>query len=439
MNMVNLKKYLQAKKYPELIDCFSNLLYNESFDQDLLQIDLNALKQIVKSNSKPYFSHLDVSPFNEGKKAGDPKLIEIGKQVLEKGLCGCLLLAGGQGTRLGLEGPKGTFPITLIRKKSLFQLFAEKVKAASRLFKRDLPLAIMTSPLNDAKTKQFFEDHNFFNLNPNQVFFFSQSMLPLLDSSMKLFYSDKNQIAMGPDGNGSLFSCFVKQKVFEKWRALNVRYVNTTLIDNPLADPFDFEALGLLAHSKSQVVLKSCTRKYKEEKVGVILSQEGKPIVVEYNELPNDLEFSKEPLANLSLFAFEMDFLESASSIKLPLHRAIKKSNVYDGKNEQPLLEKQNIFKYEKYLFDILPYSKKTSVLVYPREEVFSPLKQITGEDSVETVQRDLLKKEQKLYEKVSLLKAPETPFELDPQFYYPTEELLKKWKKKKACSPYLL
>lgn len=437
--MVNLKKYLQAKKHPELFDCFSNLLQNDSLDQDLLQFNLKALKHQIDLNSKPYVPHFNLSPFKEGIRVGNIKLIEEGKKALERGLCGCILLAGGQGTRLGWDGPKGTFPISLIRKKSLFQLFAEKVKAASKLFKRDLPLAIMTSPLNEALTKQYFEKHNFFHLNPDQVFFFSQSMLPLLDESMKLFYSKPNEIAEGPDGNGSLFSCFVNQKIHEKWETLNIKYVNTVLIDNPLADPFDFESFGLLIHSKSDVVLKSCLRKNKQEKVGVILNKKGKPVVVEYHEIPCDLEFKKEPLANLSLCSFNMNFLAASSSLELPLHRVLKESTVYDMRKKQYLENKQKIWKFEKYLFDVLPYSKKTSVLVYPRDQIFSPLKQKTGEDSVESVQRDIFKKEQKIYEKVSLLKAPKAPFELDSQFYYPTEDFLKKWKKKKPSSAYLL
>lgn len=436
MSHFSLINYLKSNKKEHLISFFSNLPDLASIDQEILKLDLMALEKQIHLFQKNSDTPIQITPFNQEIASGNAEKQELGKEIVSSGKVACLLIAGGQGTRLNHSGPKGTYPISLRHKKSLFQLFAEKVKAASTLFKRELPVAIMTSPLNDAETKNFFQKHGCFGLNPSQIDFFSQTMLPLLDFNQQLFLSDRSQIASGPDGNGSCFKALVDNGIIHKWKSMGVEYINVVLVDNPLADPFDFELIGHLALSQDDVTLKSCYRKHKDEQVGIIVLSHGKPIVVEYHEIPKEWTFQKEPCANLSLMALTLNFAEKIASYPFPLHKVQKKFPYYNFQSEQILQPATpNAWKFEYYIFDMLDQSCKTSVLIYPREEIFSPLKAVNGEGSVQSVEQALLNKERKLYEKISGLKAPNAPFELPASFYYPTEELKQYWQGKEIDS----
>jgi len=250
MDNVTLTKYLTSHKKIHLKRCFTNLLDKEHFDQDLFNIDLETLENQLQLLEGADVAAPSFFPYTRSMEAGCGHASQVGIEATKKGLVGCLLLAGGQGTRLGWPGPKGTFSVTLIKKKSLFQFFAEKVKAASVFVNRDLPLAIMTSPLNEAETRQFFQKNNFFGLKPHQLFIFSQTMLPFLDFNKRLVHT--RTLAKGPDGNGSCFESFFKSHVGEQWQKSGIEYLNIVLIDNPLADPYDFELLGHLLETAAR-------------------------------------------------------------------------------------------------------------------------------------------------------------------------------------------
>ena len=322
--------------------------------------------------------------------------------------------AGGQGTRLNFKGPKGLFPISVVKKKTLFQLFAEKTLTASCQAGRPLQLAIMTSPLNDEETRAYFKDNHYFGLKESQVSFFMQRMLPFLNEKGDTFLDSKDRIAEGPDGNGYALKYFFESGIWQSWHSLGIRYVNVIQVDNPLADPFDAELAGYHAAKNSQVTLKATTRRDEKEKVGIIVSQKGKILVKEYSEVPPE-EFSKRdkyPLANLSLFCFSMDFIQEIKSEQIPMHKAFKSA----------------AWKFETYIFDLLTFAKRVEVLVYPREVCFSPLKNAEGNDSVDTVQKALVARDLQVYSRISKTTPAARQVELSQQFYYPTKELLLKW-----------
>jgi UDP-N-acetylglucosamine/UDP-N-acetylgalactosamine diphosphorylase len=394
-NYLKAQKNLKLNGQAHLLDALSSLLKEEQdlLLEDILTLDLNTLsiqKSLLENlNNEPR----KLSPFHEVSDFGNKTHQELGLDLVKKGLCGALLIAGGQGTRLGHSGPKGTFPITPIYHKSLFQIFAEKVRTASEKANRELPLAIMTSPLNDKMTKNFFEQHGYFGLKKEQLFFFSQDLLPFLNFEGELFLEDRAQIARGPDGNGNCFKKFVQSGLFSKWEELGIQYLNLFVVDNPLADPYDFELFGHLAETQSQVTLKSCRRLSPDEKVGVIVTENDKPVVIEYHEIPQGVSFEIEPAANLSLLALTMDFVSISAQLQLPLHKVAKKSTLYDFEIQKSIHPfRPNCWKFEVYLFDILPYSNKTTVLSYPREQIFCPLKNKEGDFSPQTVRKSLLK-----------------------------------------------
>lgn len=390
--------------------------------QDIEELDLAILeKQKEVFFTKPILNHFE--PFEEAASEVNEKEQALGEQLFRNGSMGCLLVAGGEGTRLGFQGPKGTFPVSLIQKKSLFQIFSEKVLAASKLAQKPLQLAVMTSPQNDAETKKFFADHNFFGLSQNQVDFFVQGTLPFLDNESNPILEEDGSFAKGSDGNGSALKYFVKSGIWEKWKNLNIQFLNFVLIDNPLADPFDRKLLGFHAKQKADLTIKCIKRESAEEKVGLIVKKKGgEASVVEYSEAPekviHDLKFS---LANISLFCMNMDFVKEVSNKILPLHRAYKKAN------------RDMAWKFEYFIFDILPYAKKIMVLIYPTNLCFAPLKTREGPDGIDALQNKLLERDKIALSELTGRSPPNRPFELAQEFYYPNEALRKKWRGKEV------
>lgn len=332
--------------------------------------------------------------------AGSPDDVARGQQLIAAGKVGCIVLAGGDGSRLGWSGPKGTYPLSLVRQKTLFDMLQEKALAASLCYGRPLHLAIMTSPLNVAATQDAFVHY------PGKVDFFVQQMSPLLD------HEQKPLSELRPNGNGEVLKLFDASGLAAKWKAAGVEYLHLIFIDNPLADPFDPNLIGVQARQGADVALKAILREHPEEKVGVIGEHEGKLRVVEYTENPP----AEWRLANTGLFAFHLSFVEKAKRAQLPLHLAKK------------FFGNKTFYKQEYFLFDLLPLAERPQVVLYPREETFAPLK---SKDDIGAVQRALLNRDKKQYAKVSGVEPTDRIFELDASFHYPTQELLNQWRGK--------
>lgn len=418
---------------------FYDTLPNEKQQQLLKQVsELNIplfrmqKQQLLKDQGQnPYF----LEPFEDFVRVGNPSFADKGRKLIAEGKVGCLIVAGGMGTRLRFDGPKGIFPVSLIRKKSLFELFAHKILAASKQANRDLMVAIMTSPLNHEETVKFFEEHHYFGLKKEQVDFFSQKMLPMLDDEGNLFLDEPGHMAFGPDGNGSSLEHFLKSGIWKKWVDKKIRYLNYVLIDNPLADPFDAELVGFHQEEGVDVVVKCTERLNIKEKVGLLVKKEDLVKVIEYSEFPesewkalNEMKL-KHLCANISLFSFTLDFIKRYSNQEIPLHLAHKAVDTVseDGKIIPPT--KPNAWKFEKFIFDVLPIAWSVKALLYPRELCFAPLKNEKGDDSIKTVQMALQNRDRQVFAAISGKEPSHRPFELSQDFYYPTSELLDKWK----------
>ncbi len=378
-----------------------------------------------------------VSPYQDYDISGCDKRQEIGNQILEKGLVGCLLIAGGQGSRLGFNGPKGCFPISPIKNKSLFQIFIEKIKAAGNCFKQNIPLAIMTSPLNHHQTIRFFEDNDFFNFTRKQISFFLQPTLPLLNSQGNPFLERPYSIAQGPDGNGSALKSFYTSNIFRKWMNKGIRYVTFTLIDNPLADPLDNELIAHCSMTNSDMILKAIERKDINESLGLIVSDNNQLRIIEYTEIReedfNATENNKPKfnLANTSLFCFDMTFIEKIALTSLPLHVANKKALFLNPSKQSIRPVQPNAYKFERFIFDLLHHTSKVRVLLYPKKSCFAPLKNKVGLNSPKSVQAALYEKDREVLKNINKGLKPTSRFELAPEFYYPTKALRKAWSHK--------
>jgi UDP-N-acetylglucosamine/UDP-N-acetylgalactosamine diphosphorylase len=325
-----------------------------------------------------------------------------------------LILVGGQGSRLLTSEPKALVPVTAVCKKTLLQLLCEKTLAASHAYNTPLPLALMTSPYNYSRIKSYLEEHHYFGLPPDHVDLFVQETAPFLNDQESWFLDSAGKIATGPDGNGHCFKLLVQSGVAKKWQNQGVEMVSVLPIDNPLADPFDAALFGYHAESGHEVTIKSILRQDHDEKVGLLVYKNGRICVQEYSEaiFPNTA-----PLAYINLLALSLPFIQRIATCTLPWHLARKK---YEG---------QMVWKFERFIFDILPFSNHTGVLVYPREETYAPLKNHAGESSLATVQQALLNYDRHLMGKLTELPLPDRPFELDPKFYYPTPQLKAAWK----------
>ncbi len=405
-------------------------------------LDISTLHKQQETLSKDVFaSKENIEPLRNYELSGNAEDKRKGKKLLQHGQAGCLIVAGGQGTRLRFDGPKGMFPVSIFKHKTLFQLFAEKVVAASKQANVALPLAIMTSPLNDHATRTFFKENNLFGLQPDQLFFFTQGILPFLDKNGYLFLEAPDLIAQGPDGNGSSLKHFVKAGVWDEWSRRGVKFLNYVLIDNPLADPFDAELLGYHQRQKADITIKSIFRQDAHEKVGILVKKEGKIHVVEYSELPQEESHAldekgklKHQCANLSLFCFDMDFVRQAAFKyyeEMPWHRAFKSVKYLSKEGATLQSELPMAWKFEKFIFDVLPFSDNGKVLVYPREQCFAPLKNYSGEDSIAAVQRALQNQDVRTFKEITGLDSPSAPFELSQDFNYPSQALLDKWRGK--------
>lgn len=444
--------YQQASQKLSLVGQHHLLNYWERLNPDQQQqlltqiekIDINTFKQQqLQLKSAAHNNFQEILPFDDYTRSGNSADFSRGKELISQGLMGCLIVAGGQASRLRFEGPKGMYPVSPVMHKSLFQLLAEKVAAAGRQAGRDLPIAIMTSPLNHAATVDFFKQNNLFGLNSHQLHFFSQDMLPLLNQEGNLFLEAVDTIAAGPDGNGSALQHFYQSGIWSEWHRQGVRYLNFSIIDNPLADPFDAELLGFHVRNQNEISVKGTTRQRANEKVGLLAKKDGKTIVVEYTEMPEALRNATLPdgsfafsCANLSLFCFSMDFVKKASLIPMPLHLAFKAVKYLDHNGLQHQPDKPMALKFEKFIFDILPRSQHVKAILYPRETCFAPLKNEQGEDSINTVRHALQKNDQKTFSQITGLPCTTVPFEIAQDFFYPTPSLIAKWRGQHSPRP---
>lgn len=414
----------------------------------LQNIDIQRLKdQRSIILSPPPSSTEDLTSFDEFTFSGNIDDQLRGETLIKQGKLGCLLLAGGQGTRLRHNGPKGTYPISVVKNKSLFQLCAEKVKAASEKMEYPLKLAIMTSPENDQETRSFFKTHDFFGLQESQISFFIQGSLPFLDANGQLFLQSPCQIAEGPDGNGGSLLSFAKSGILNQWMEEGIEHVHIILVDNPLADPFDPELLGFHVKKRDEITLKCTEKTHPNEKVGVLIKQDNRCGVIEYSEMSEEEKQArrdngklKHCCANLSLFCISLSFIDRmvTENKSLPLHKAWK-STSYVNKNGVTILsERPNAWKFEMFIFDWLYETKKVSALIYPREQCFAPLKNSEGADSPETVRQALQEYDKRVIEEITGLAAPSFPFELSPKFHYPTAELIQEWQGKLIEESYI-
>jgi UDP-N-acetylglucosamine/UDP-N-acetylgalactosamine diphosphorylase len=339
-------------------------------------------------------------PRTDGERVARRPAIERGEALLDAGRVAVVIVAGGQGTRLGFDGPKGTFPIGPVSGASLFQVHAEKVVALSRRHGTLVPLYIMTSPENDAATRAFFREHGNFGLD--HVRFFVQGQMPAVDrESGRLLLADKGRLALSPDGHGGTLRALAAPagdggpSPLAEMRDRGVTAVFYFQVDNPLVQVADPAFLGLHARAEADVSFKVVEKILPDERVGVVVSVGGKPRVIEYSDLPPALAEAREAdntlrywAGSIAIHVFERAFLDhlAGEGGRLPFHRAFKKVPFVDASGRRVEPSAPNAVKFEQFIFDTLPMAGRYAIVETDRVVEFEPLKNATGAESPETV-----------------------------------------------------
>lgn len=320
-------------------------------------------------------------------------LFDKGLELIAEGSVAVLCLAGGQGTRLGSSNPKGMFNIGLPSGKSLFQLQAERVARAQILaahvahrskhdIRHPVPWVILTSPATDSKTREYFQEMAFFNLDPSQVHFVVQDELPCLTEDGRIIVNEDYQVARAPNGNGGLFTALVKSGVLEKLEEQGVAYIDTYCVDNALARVADPHLVGLASIKEADVCAKVVSKTYPEEKVGVFAVRDGRTEVVEYSELDPHEASATDPesgalkynWSNISSFCFTPDFIRRAEA-------DLGESGRYHMARKEIPSAKGPVkgIKLESFIFDPLPLANNLVLMEADRSAHFAPVKNANG------------------------------------------------------------
>jgi len=326
-----------------------------------------------------------------------------GAELLAAGKVAALLVAGGQGTRLGYDGPKGCFEITPVTHKPLFQVFAEQLLAAGRRAGKPIALYVMTSPTNDVVTKAFFRQHKHFGLDPDDVVFFTQGTLPAIGTDGKCLLAKPGAVAVSPDGHGGSLLALRKSGALDDMARRGVELISYFQVDNPLVRCIDPLLLGLHDLRGAEMSAKCLPKRDPMEKLGNFCLADGKVTVIEYSDLPDELALATEDdgrlrfsAGSIAIHVLSRSFVERLTadgSCRLPLHRADKAVAHVNDAGEVVKPESPNAVKLEMFVFDALPLASETVILETDRAEEFSPVKNATGEDSPTTCLHDQLRR----------------------------------------------
>ena len=328
------------------------------------------------------------------------KAVELGKELIRRSKVAALVVAGGQATRLGFDGPKGNFPVSPVKNKTLFQIFAESIAAVSEKYQAVCPWYIMTSPLNYAETTEVFRSNNYYGLRGSDVFIFQQGTLPNFGFDGKILLADKANIACSPDGHGGSLKALHKSGALEDMKRRGVELISYWQVDNPLVNIFDPLFIGLHALDEAEMSSKALVKAGPKEKVGNFCLVNGKVIVIEYSDFPEKIAEKRNPdgslvfeLGSIAIHIINMSFVErlNAGELSLPLHRAVKKIPHVDRQGRCVEPAELNAIKLESFVFDALPLASKSIILQTVRSEEFSPIKNATGVNSTETARQMMI------------------------------------------------
>lgn len=385
-HLLNFYDKLDEKKQEKL------LAQIEGIDFELINSLYNKTKDTNKkeeANVEP-IDFIDKYKLNEKYKYYE----DIGKKAIKEGKLAAVTMAGGQGTRLGHKGPKGTFDIGLDSHKSLFELLCDYLKEESKKYNVQIPWFIMTSKENNNDTVEFFKKNKYFGYEKN-IYFFVQGQLPMIDTEGKILIGEDGLIKEAADGHGGVYESLLKSGMVDKMKQLGIEWVFIGGVDNCLVKMVDPVLMGIAIDKNVTAAGKSVVKANPHEKVGAFCKKDGKPSVVEYSEITDEMAEATDEngellygeshiLCNL----FNISAIERMGSEPLPYHSAFKKATYIDKDGNKIVPDSPNAFKFEAFLFDAFSEVDDMAILRVKREEEFAPVKNATGVDSPETARK---------------------------------------------------
>lgn len=383
-----VKKILEKYKHEYLLDYYDRLedINKEKFINQILEIDFE--KQIKlfestlnKEESKTFevapIKAFDVNNISEEKLA---EYISIGEEQIKSGKLAIVTLAGGQGTRLGHFGPKGTY--MLLPDKSLFEVLCDTLKKANKKYNVVVTWYVMTSRENNDETIEFFENNNYFDYPKESIVFYVQNDLPMNKLNGEIVVNEKGLIKKGSDGHGGVFDAMLKNNILEDIKQKGIEWVFVTPVDNPLIELVDSLFVGIGAKEKYDVMSKSIKKEDPNQKSGVFCLKDNVINVMEYTEISPELMNKKDEngelflqYAHINCNMFNIKAIEKILNIDLPYHIAKKKAKCLNKEGKIIIPEEPNAYKYEKFIFDYFPYIDNVGILNVDRKKEYEPVK----------------------------------------------------------------
>ena len=415
-------------------------------------------------------------PANGGDAAAWAKAKVLGETALRAGRVAAFTVAGGQGTRLGYDGPKGTFVVTPLKQKTLFQVFAEKIKAAGLRYGRPLHWFIMTSHANHAQTEEFFVTNRHFGLDKGRVHFFRQGRMPAVTYEGKIMLETRSSLALSPDGHGGSLRALDRSGALDLMKAEGVDTLSYFQVDNPLVRCVDAAFIGFHLGAGSEMSSKMVPKAYAEEKVGHFCLQDGRIVVVEYSDMPISMQREtnadgslRYSAGSIAIHVIDREFARrmagghsekpetgdlkpensaatstpqvsgftsqgSAPAPALPFHRADKKIATVDAAGRPVKPDKANGVKFEMFVFDAIPSARNSIVIETARADDFSPVKNAEGVDSPQTCADDQLRQFARWLKgagaavETDATGRPKCAVEVSPLFGYDAETFTERW-----------
>ena len=367
----------------------------------------------------------------ELKGAALKKATAAGEKELKAGHVGVLLVAGGQGSRLGYEGPKGAYSIGPVTGASLFYFHARKILALTVRYAVRVPFYVMTSAANYDATVAHFEENDYFGLDPQDVIFFKQGMWPGMTPDGKIILDAPGHIFMSPDGHGGMISALKANGCFADMKKRGVKTLFYFQVDNPMVEVADPAFIGLHTIEKSEYSLKLCAKRDPNEGLGMVVKRDGHFDMIEYTEMTDEMNNRRTKTGDLyfkfgspAIHVFDRAFLERLAAKDMPLHLAHKKIATVDEKGNVVKATEPNGYKFEKFIFDALPEAKGVTCFAFDRHEEFSPVKNAEGKDSPATCKADLQAKWRRQLAKAGVQVSEAVAVELDPAYALDAAEL---------------
>ena len=385
-HIIKLLEKLDEEKRKELIKQIETIDFHQ-----IMELYNNTKKEIEFKESKiEPLKYLDKAKLTEKQKERFDKL---GEKAIKEGQYAVVTMAGGQGTRLGHTGPKGTFKLDVYGKgKYLFEILAENLKQANQKYEVTIPWYIMTSKENNKETVEFLEKNNYFGYDPNYVTIFTQSELPLVDEQGKLLIGKDLKIKEASDGNGGTYSSLRRSGCLADMKERGIKWVFIGSVDNALLKMVDVTLLGMAIDKNVQIASKSVVKANPHERVGVFCKMNGHPKVIEYTELPEKLAEKTDKNGELKYGEshimcnlYTIDAIEKISTEPLIYHSAFKKNSYIDENGNEVIPEEPNSYKFESFIFDAFEFFDDIAILRGCREDDFAPVKNKDGVDSPKT------------------------------------------------------